>query len=144
MKKPLFLIAIFVIFGVKARAQTTPPPIDSSVITHQPTTDPTNEKDTSIYSSVDHQAEFPGGTKKFYSFIVNKINGRKCLSGTVLITFIVEIDGHLSNIKIFRGAGKECDDEVIRAFQKSPLWTPAQKSGRAVKTRYTVPINFNR
>ena len=64
------------------------------------------------------------------------------IEGKVYVGFIVEKDGSLSNIRVFRGIGGGCDEEAVRVLKASPKWTPGKQRGKAVRQKMTIPIAF--
>lgn len=100
-----------------------------------------------VYTLVDLVPEFPGGLQAFGQFLGNNIKypaeeRRKGIQGKVIVSFIVEEDGSLSNIHIVRSVAKGIDDESIRVLKLSPKWTPGKQNGNSVRTTYSVPIAF--
>ena len=67
---------------------------------------------------------------------------RKGIEGTVIVAFIVNTDGTVSDFELLRGIGGGCDEEAIRIVKNSPKWTPGMQDGQAVRTRMRLPINF--
>jgi TonB family protein len=59
------------------------------------------------------------------------------------VSFVVEKDGSLSQLKVVRGIGAGCDEEAIRALAAGPKWKPGKQNGNVVRQQYTVPINFS-
>lgn len=64
------------------------------------------------------------------------------VSGKVFLTFIIEKDGHLSDIVVIRKAGYGFDEEALRVLKLAPAWKPGIQNGQPVRVRYTIPINF--
>lgn len=64
-------------------------------------------------------------------------------SGKVWISFIIEKDGTLTDIKVMRGPGYGMDEEALRVLRKAPAWTPGIQRGKPVRVAYTLPINFS-
>lgn len=64
------------------------------------------------------------------------------VSGRVIVSFIIEKDGHLSNITILRSAGYGFDEEALRVLQLAKAWKPGMQNGQPVRVRYELPINF--
>ena len=62
--------------------------------------------------------------------------------GKVWISFIIEKDGHLSNIVVERGPGHGLDDEALRVLKLAPAWKPGKQNGQSVRVKYTIPISF--
>ncbi len=107
-----------------------------------------NKPDTAkIFVAVEKDPSFQGGMQNFYSYLSQNLQYpafavKNRTEGKVYLTFIVEKDGSLSNVKAVRGISQEIDAEAIRVLQNSPKWTPGIQNRRAVRVQYTVPINF--
>jgi protein TonB len=70
---------------------------------------------------------------------VATING---IHGKVYITFIVENDGSVTNVKVVKGVDPLIDDEAVKAVKSSPKWTPGKQKGVAVRVSYIIILNF--
>ncbi len=64
------------------------------------------------------------------------------ISGRVMVSFVIERDGSVTNVKVLRGVDRELDAEAIRVVKSSPKWTPGKNRGRAVRFLYNMPIDF--
>jgi protein TonB len=64
-------------------------------------------------------------------------------SGKVWISFVIEKDGTLTDIKVMKGPGYGMDEEALRVLRKAPAWTPGIQRGKPVRVAYTLPINFS-
>ena len=64
------------------------------------------------------------------------------LQGRVVVQFVVEADGSISNANVQRGVSEELDTEAIRVIEKMPKWTPGMQNGKAVRVKYSIPISF--
>lgn len=111
----------------------------------QVTTVPTEqEADNNIYNSagIDVKPEFPGGMKEFYSYIAKNylVPNVKNLQGRVIMSFVIEKDGSLTEIKVLKDIGHGTGAEGIRVLKASPKWTPATQNGRVVRCSYQLPI----
>jgi protein TonB len=62
--------------------------------------------------------------------------------GKVFLSFVVEKDGSITNLKVERGISKDLDQEAKRVVSKMPNWMPGESKGRAVRARCRIPINF--
>ena len=99
---------------------------------------------------VDHitkKPEFPGGMPEFYKFIGENFKlpaeaSKNKIQGKLFVEFMVEKDGSLSEFKIIKDLGYGIGDEVIRALQLSPAWTPGSESGKPVRVLYSLPITI--
>jgi TonB family protein len=67
---------------------------------------------------------------------------RKGIEGKVMVAFVVNKDGTVSDIEILQGIGGGCDEEAIRIVKESPKWEPGIVRGKAVRTRMRLPLNF--
>jgi len=99
-----------------------------------------------IYVSVEKSPEFPGGEKEFIKFLIKNLkwpsNAYDDTFGRVILSFVVEIDGSLSDLKVEKSLGKKFDAEAIRVLKMAPKWTPGVNNGFSVRVRYSVPINI--
>jgi TonB family protein len=68
---------------------------------------------------------------------------RKGVEGTVIVAFVVNTDGTVSDFELLKGIGGGCDEEALRIVRSSPKWTPGMQDGQAVRTRMRLPINFS-
>lgn len=66
----------------------------------------------------------------------------KKIRGKVVLTFIVETDGSVSNVNVVQGVDPLLDVEAVKAIQSSPRWTPGHQRGKPVRVRYIIPLNF--
>ncbi len=106
----------------------------------------TNEKD-SVYLQwhVDKKALFPGGSDSLKSFIERNLcypHLLDCVEGSVIVRFIVEKDGSISDVKVIRSIEPLVDDEAVRVVRSMPKWIPAEKDGKAVRSRLMLPVKF--
>lgn len=64
------------------------------------------------------------------------------VEGTVIVGFLINSDGTISNVEIIRGIGGGADEEAVRVVQNSPNWSPAQQKGQVVNSRMKLPVRF--
>ena len=67
---------------------------------------------------------------------------RKGIEGTVIVAFVVNTDGTVSDFELLQGIGGGCDEEALRIVKNSPQWTPGMQDGKVVRTRMRLPIKF--
>jgi hypothetical protein len=99
---------------------------------------------TKIYTSVEKVPQFPGGIQKFYKYIRDNVKNEKFTAddeGKVIVSFVVELDGSLTGIKVARGVSAAADAFAIKLLKKSPKWEPGTQNGHPVRVAYAVPIN---
>jgi protein TonB len=100
------------------------------------------------YTILQTQPSFKGGDReKFREWVSRNTNYPKNaqdsgIFGKVMLSFIIETDGSVDNVKILKGIGSIVDDEAIRAIKSSPKWTPGTSNGRPVRVRYQISLLF--
>ena len=107
------------------------------------------EGDTDIpFKAVEVEPIPPGGMEKFYAFLSSKIRYPEAAKevgtqGKVVLTFVVERDGSLTDIKTLRDPGNGLGEEAIRVLKLAPRWSPGVQNAKKVRVQFTIPINFN-
>ncbi|MBO3700816.1 energy transducer TonB [Roseivirga sp. E12] len=96
----------------------------------------------------EEQASFPGGLKAWRKFLNDNLKyprqaKRMNLSGTVMLSFVVNKEGMISDIEVIREVGGGCDEEAVRVLGLSPRWNPGLQRGRAVKSRMNIRVVFS-
>lgn len=99
------------------------------------------------YKEKEKFPEFKDGMSGFGSFLSSNLNYPKDardagVQGRVYLSFVVEKDGKLTDVKVIRGVGSGLDEEALRVMLRSPKWTPGEQRGRLVRVSYTIPIFF--
>lgn len=92
-------------------------------------------------------AQFIGGTDALSEWITDNITypimaDANAIEGKVVVTFDVNVDGSIGNIKVKESANPILDSEVVEKVKEMPRWIPARQNGRIVKMKYTLPIKF--
>ena len=100
-----------------------------------------------IYEVVETQPNPPGGMQGWNRYLIENLRyptgaRRMGIEGTVVVVFVVNTDGTISDIEISRGIGGGCDEEAIRIVEGSPKWTPGMQGGKAVRARMRLPLSF--
>lgn len=127
MKKILFIAVAIFAFQIVSAQETT------------------NDSNDPVYNTVgiDKKPEFPEGIDAFYGFVgKNFIVPYAALKGKVYVTFIIEKDGSISNIKVLRDLGHGTGAEAIRVLSICPKWIPGEKNGQKVRCLYSLPITI--
>ena len=104
----------------------------------------TASQNNEIYSSVDVKPEFPGGITAFYKYFMDSMQIPKNLKakGKLIMLFVVEKDGSLSDITVVKDENTKLGDEATAVLQKSPKWIPGKQGGKIVRVQYTLPISI--
>lgn len=138
------------ISNVNFKADPTKGPgsiLDAGVTPGKETGPPANVEgpatDNTVHLGVDLMPEPFGGAAAWSKFIQRTLRYPETdMEGRVTISFIVEKDGHLSDIQILKGVSVELDREAVRVIKLAPAWKPGKQNGQPVRVRYTIPIVF--
>lgn len=103
---------------------------------------------SNVYEIVEEMPEFSGGVAKMNEYLGNNIIYPEYavdnnIEGRVIVEFIVNTDGTLSNVQIRRSVHETLDNEAIRVVKSMPKWKPGKQGGKAVRVKYVIPITFN-
>ncbi|WP_285010341.1 M56 family metallopeptidase [Pedobacter faecalis] len=109
-----------------------------------------NVPDTKIYDfvSLERQPTYPGGFEQFYEWVQKTIvfpeeAKRNSVNGRVYLSFVVEKDGTLTDIKVERKLGYGTDEEAMRVLSNSQKWIPGMQNGEVVRVKFNIPILFS-
>jgi protein TonB len=100
-----------------------------------------------VFTVVEEMPTFPGGEEKLFEYLRKNIkfppvareNG---IQGRVFVTFVVDKDGKVKEVKVLRGIGGGCDEEALRVIRSMPDWKAGKQNGRPVQVQYNLPVNF--
>jgi len=100
-----------------------------------------------IFVFVEEYPSYPGGEEALYKFLGDNIQYPELarennITGTVVIKFVVEKDGSITKASILREIGGNCGKEALRVVNSMPKWKPGKQSGKAVRTEFTLPVQF--
>ncbi|MDB5014178.1 MAG: TonB family C-terminal protein [Daejeonella sp.] len=122
-----------------------PPPTTATSPTAAPATAETTDNKVYDLGTVETSPEFSGGQKALGNFIASNLrypeSGEDAV-GKVYISFVVEKNGSLSDLKVVKGLGHGFDEEAIKVLKASPAWKPGSVAGHPVRTTFTLPITF--
>jgi protein TonB len=104
-------------------------------------------EEVQIFMVVESMPEYPGGEAALYAFLAENIKYPQMakesgIQGRVFVTFVVERDGRVTDVRVLRGIGGGCDEEAIRVVQSMPKWTPGKQRGKSVRVQYNLPVKF--
>ncbi|WP_374950771.1 TonB family protein [Mucilaginibacter sp.] len=125
---------------IKPQGKNPPPPPAPAVVQ-------SSGKKNTVLSAFEQSPQFPGGDHEFVMYLAKNIRYPKKArenntQGRVIVSFIVETDGSLTNLKVVRGVGDGTDEEAVRVLKASPKWIAGTQNGQKVRVNYVVPINF--
>ena len=105
------------------------------------------EEETKVFDVVEQMPQFPGGNAALFEYLSKHIkypviaeeNG---IEGRVIVTFVVERDGSITDVKVVKSVDPSLDKEAQRVVKSMPRWIPGKQNGSAVRVKYTVPVTF--
>lgn len=100
-----------------------------------------------IFTVVEEAPSYPGGDEARIRFLQENIKYPQMaresgIAGTVYVTFVVERDGSVTDVKVMRGIGGGCDEEAIRVIKAMPKWNAGKQRGKPVRVQFNMPIKF--
>ena len=109
--------------------------------------DTISSDDNKIYNSleIDTRPEYPGGISEFYKFLGSNFkvpSDKNFKGGKVLVFFVIEKDGTLTDVKILKDAGFNTGVEAIRILKLCEIWKPAERNGQKVRISFVIPFTL--
>ena len=109
--------------------------------------EPPKVEETKVFDVVEEMPQFPGGQAALLDYLAKNIkypvvaeeNG---IQGRVIVTFVVERDGSITDVKVVKSVDPSLDKEASRVVKAMPRWQPGKQNGSAVRVKYTVPVQF--
>lgn len=100
-----------------------------------------------IFTVVEESPAFPGGDAARIKFLQENIKypqiaRESSIQGTVYVTFVVERNGNVTDVRVLRGIGGGCDEEAVRVIKAMPNWSPGKQRGKPVRVQFNMPIKF--
>jgi protein TonB len=108
---------------------------------------PADTTETKIWCNPEVMPSFPGGTQKLMQFISDNLRWPEgcedfCIQGKVVVSFIIEKDGRVTEPKVVRSLDPAFDKEALRIVNLMPKWNPYSINGERRRMKYTIPISF--
>lgn len=109
--------------------------------------EPKPEVENKVFDVVEQMPSFPGGNAALMKYLSENVkypvvaqeNG---VQGRVVVSFVVEKDGHITDVKVVRSVDPSLDKEAARVVRSMPSWIPGKQNGSAVRVKYNVPVSF--
>ena len=109
--------------------------------------EPKPEVENKVFDVVEQMPSFPGGPSALMKYLSENVkypvvaqeNG---VQGRVVVSFVVEKDGHITDVKVVRSVDPSLDKEAARVVRSMPSWIPGKQNGSAVRVKYNVPVSF--
>ena len=107
----------------------------------------TKAKEKNWSCGLEQMPSFPGGQKALLEYLTANVRypddcEDTCVQGRVIVSFMVERDGSLSEAKVMKSVYPSLDEEALRVVNSMPKWCPGKLNGKAVRIKYTIPVNF--
>lgn len=104
-------------------------------------------EETKIFTVVEQMPMYPGGDAALMGYLRDNIKyptvaAENGVQGRVVVGFVVERDGSITDVKILRGVDPSLDREAMRVVKSMPRWNPGKQNGSAVRVKYQVPVSF--
>lgn len=146
-----YLLLFTLLIGTYAMAQVDTPDVRLVPVLGEPAVidvaTPQEPDSTQALIMVEVMPEFPGGMPALSQYVTGELRypkeaRQRNIEGLVLVGFVVERDGSISQSNVLRGIGGGCDEEALRVVARMPAWKPGQQGGTPVRVRYTLPLRF--
>ena len=104
-------------------------------------------EETKIFTVVEQMPMYPGGDAALMGYLRDNIHyptvaAENGVHGRVVVGFVVERDGSITDVKVLRSVDPSLDREAMRVVKSMPRWTPGKQNGSAVRVKYQVPVTF--
>ncbi len=104
-------------------------------------------EETKIFTVVEQMPMYPGGDAALMGYLRDNIHyptvaAENGVQGRVVVGFVVERDGSITDVKVLRSVDPSLDREAMRVVKSMPRWTPGKQNGSAVRVKYQVPVTF--
>ncbi|BCS84152.1 MULTISPECIES: energy transducer TonB [Prevotella] len=118
--------------------------LNSNQINKKTSLNEKKDRDENIYDVVEQMPSFQGGAVALMSYINKtlKFPAEDCGQGRVIVSFVVEKDGSITNAIVTRSVDPAFDREALKIINSMPKWIPGKKNGRNVRVRFNVPVQF--
>ena len=105
------------------------------------------EPDPRVFDVVEQMPNFPGGQNALMNFLMNTIKypaeaEKAGKQGRVVVQFVINKDGSISDAKVVKSVDKTLDEEALRVVNAMPKWTPGKQNGKDVRVKFTMPVTF--
>ena len=105
------------------------------------------KKNQQVFDVVEKMPEYPGGQAALFEYLSTNVKypvdaEKQKIQGRVLVTFVVNTDGSITDIEVVKKAFPSLDAEAVRVISGMPKWIPGEQKGQKVRVKYTVPLTF--
>lgn len=109
--------------------------------------EPPKHEENKIFTVVEQMPMYPGGEAALMQYLSSNIHypavaAENGVQGRVVVGFVVERDGSITDVNVMRSVDPSLDREAVRVVKNMPRWTPGKQNGSAVRVKYQVPVTF--
>lgn len=106
------------------------------------------KEEPKVFKAVEQEPEYPGGRSKLFRYLRQQTQYPSSakeagIEGTVIVNFVVNKDGSITDVQIGSGVSSKLNKEALRVVKNMPKWKPGKQRGKRVRVRYRVPIRFS-
>ena len=118
-----------------------------TTVNHQKEIDNEKLSQPDVFDMVDEMPQFPGGMAGLMQYLSTNVRypedaKESGAQGRVIVSFIVEKDGSISNARVTKPTYSSLDDEALRVVSNMPKWTPGKQNSETVRVKYSIPVSF--
>jgi protein TonB len=132
-------------FDVKGNDDAAGEVLKAKEVIAQP--EPPKEEEQKVFDYAEQMPSFPGGQGALNEYLSKTIrypvaaeeNG---IQGRVIVQFVVEKDGSITDVRVVRSVDPSLDKEAVRVAKSMPRWIPGKQNGSAVRVKFTLPVSF--
>ena len=100
-----------------------------------------------VFVVVEEPPRFPGGDSALYMYLCMNLSypdaaRENKIEGMVVVLFVVEKDGSVSNVRVLRDIGGGCGEAAVEVVKNMPRWEPGRQAGKAIRTQFSLPLKF--
>ena len=119
----------------------------NEVVVEKPVEEPKEVKTEQVFITVEQMPQFPGGDAELMRYLQSHMNyppmaAENNVQGRVVVQFVVDKTGRVSEVKVVRSVDRDLDKEAVRVCKSLPKFTPGRQNGQAVSVWYTLPVTF--
>ena len=106
-----------------------------------------NEEADKVFDVVEQMPSFPGGDAALMTFLSTNVHypvvaEENGIQGKVILTFVIERDGSISDVEVVKSVDPSLDKEAVRVIESMPRWKAGTQNGEPVRVKYTMPVTF--
>ncbi len=147
LKAPHLLAMVLAGYPLTILAQVSGDPDIPPAQVEDPAMISIDEMSPQVFTMVEKMPEFPGGQQALMKYMSSnlqypEIAKEEEVQGKVFLSFVVQEDGSLRDVRVIRGVHPSLDREAVRVARSMPNWIPGKNMGKVCCVQYNLPVNF--